>query len=76
MLVSHAIWTQQQVLAIGSRHGLGKVKHVDTVFLWTQQQVLSGKIKLAQGSTLDMLAEIFTKPLESQRMKTLLERMH
>ena len=55
MLVSHAIWTQQQVLAIGSRHGLGKVKHVDTVFLWTQQQVLSGKFKLAKRSTLDML---------------------
>ena len=42
-------------LAIGSQHGLGKVKHVDTVFLWTQQQVLSGKFKLAKRSTLDML---------------------
>ena len=55
-------------LAIGSQHGLGKVKHVDTVFLWTQQQVLSGKFKLAKriypGHA---LADIFTKSLESQR---------
>ncbi len=27
-------------LAIGSRNGLGRVKHIDTVFLWAQEVVL------------------------------------
>ena len=47
-------------LAIGSRHGLGKVKHIDTVFLWAQEVVTS---------------DLFTKPLEAQRMLMLLSRM-
>ena len=59
-------------LSIGSRHGLGKVKHVDTVFLWAQDKVLSGKAKLLKKHTDDMLADLFTKPLEAQRMLKLL----
>ena len=30
-------------IAIGSRRGLGKVKHIDTVFLWVQELVTEGK---------------------------------
>ena len=56
-------------LSIGSRHGLGKVKHIDTVFLWAQDQILSGKAKLLKKHTDDMLADLFTKPLEAQRMR-------
>ena len=41
-------------LAIGSRHGLGKVKHIDTGFLWAQQVVLEGKAKLYKKDTEDM----------------------
>ena len=62
-------------LAIGSRHGLGKVKHIDTVFLWAQEVVTSGRAKLYKKPTADMLADLFTKPLEAQRMLMLLSRM-
>ena len=62
-------------LAIGSRHGLGRVKHIDTVFLWAQEVVTSGRAKLYKKSTVDMLADLFTKPLEAQRMSMLLSRM-
>ena len=62
-------------LAIGSRHGLGKVKHIDTVFLWAQEVITSGRAKLYKKPTIDMLADLFTKPLEAQRMLMLLSRM-
>ncbi len=29
-------------IAIGSRRGLGRVKHIDTVFLWCQQVMQAG----------------------------------
>ena len=56
-------------LWIGSRHGLGKVKHIDTVFHWAQDKILSGKARLLKKHTDDMLADLFTKPLEAQRMR-------
>ena len=65
-------------LAIGSRHGLGRVKHVDTVFLWAQEVVTSVRAKVYQvykKPTVDMLADLLTKPLEAQRMFILLSRM-
>ena len=63
-------------LSIGSRHGLGKVKHIDTVFLWAQDKVLSGKAKLLKKHTDDMLADLFTKPLEAQRTRKLLTNLN
>jgi len=62
-------------LAIGSRHGLGKVKHIDTVYLWVQQVIRDGRITLTKKPTADMLADLFTKSLDFTRMKMLLERM-
>ena len=35
-------------IAIGSRKGIGRVKHIDTVFLWVQAMVTEGKISLRQ----------------------------
>ena len=63
-------------LSIGSRHGLGKVKHIDTIFLWAQDKILSGKAKLLKKHTDDMLADLFTKPLEAQRMRKLLTNLN
>ena len=62
-------------LAIGSRHGLGKVKHIDTVYLWVQQVIRDGRITLTKKPTADMIADLFTKSLDFARMKMLLERM-
>ena len=53
-------------LAVGSRHGLGKVKQVDIVFLWAQQVVIDGKAEPYKKDTKDMLADLFA----SQYMPT------
>ena len=42
-------------IAIGSRRGLGRVKHVDTVFLWVQATVTEGKISLGKKPTKECL---------------------
>ena len=62
-------------LSIASRHGLGRVKHVDTVYLWVQDAVASKRISLGKKHTDDMLADLLTKPLEQARMVMLLQRM-
>ena len=38
-------------IAIGSRRGLGKVKHIDTVFLWVQEVVGQGRVSLGKKGT-------------------------
>ena len=63
-------------LAIGSRHGLGKSPSISIrFFLWAQEVVTSGRAKLYKKPTIDMLADLFAKPLEAQRMLMLLSRM-
>ena len=49
-------------IAIGSRRGLGKVKHISTVFLWVQDLVTEGKLQLSKKHTSEMLADFLTKP--------------
>lgn len=63
-------------LSIASRHGLGRVKHVDTVFLWVQDAVATGRLVLGKKPTADMLADLLTKPMEQARIRMLLERMN
>ena len=63
-------------LSIGSRHGLGKVKHIDTVFLWAQDKILSGKAKLPKKHTDDILVDLFAKPLEAECMRKLLTNLN
>ena len=46
-------------LSIGSRHGLGKVRHIDTVFLWAQDKILPGKAKLLKKHTDDIACRSF-----------------
>lgn len=50
-------------IAMGSRRGLGKSKHVDTVFHWIQSYVTNGRIKLVKVHTSQMLADMLTKPV-------------
>ena len=44
-------------IAIGSRRGLGRVKHIDTVFFWVQAMFTEGKISLGKKPTKEMLAD-------------------
>ena len=61
-------------LALGSRHDPGRVKHIDTAFLWAQV-VTSRGAKLYRKSTTEMLADLCTKTLEAQRVLMLVSRM-
>ena len=55
-------------IAIGSRRGLGRVKHIDTVFFWVQAIVTEGKISLGKKPTKEMLAEFLTKHVDAATM--------
>ena len=63
-------------IAIGSRRGLGRVKHIDTVFLWCQQMVANGRVKVGKKPTHDMLADVLTKPVPESLMTEMLRRMN
>ena len=54
---AHAWMDTTAGIAIGSRRGLGRVKHIDTVFLWVQAMVTEGKISLGKKPTKEMLAD-------------------
>ena len=55
-------------IAIGSRRGLGRVKHIDTVFLWVQEIVGSNRVKLGKRGANEMLADMLTKPVSAKIM--------
>ena len=62
-------------IAIGSRRGLGRVKHIDTVFLWCQEVVNNGRVKVGKKGTKEMLADPMTKPLVEAEMNKHLTTM-
>ena len=55
-------------IAIGSRRGLGRVKHIDTVFLWVQEVVRQGRVKIGKKDTKEILADMLSV---SSSMKSL-----
>ena len=57
--------------AIGSRRGLGKVKHIHTIFLWVQDKVANKELDIGKVHTSQNLADILTKPVDA----ALIERM-
>ena len=50
--------------AICSRRGFGKVKHIDTIFLWVQDLITEGKITLGKKHTSENFADVLTKPVD------------
>ena len=56
-------------VAIGSRRGLGKVKHIDTIFLWVQDYVTSGKCTLGKEHTSENFADLLTKPIDAATLR-------
>ena len=55
-------------IAIGSQRGLGRVKHIDTVFLWVQAMVTEGKISFGKKPTKEMLADFLMKHVDASTM--------
>ena len=65
ILLKGHVWMDATAgMAIGSRRGLGRVKHIDTAFLWVQDVINKGKVTLGKKDTKDMLADVLTKPTE------------
>ena len=64
---AHAWMDATAGIAIGSRRGLGRVKHIDTVFLWVQRMVPEDKISLGKKPTKEMQADSSPNTLTLQR---------
>lgn len=63
-------------IAMGSRRGLGKAKHVDTQYHWVQERVANRYFKICKESTHDMLADVLTKPVTEEKMNKALRKMN
>ena len=58
-------WMSQREFRLEADEGLGRVKHIDTVFLWMQAMVTEGKILLGKKPTKEMLADLLTKHVDA-----------
>ena len=62
-------------IAMISREGLGRAKHIDTQFLWVQEKVRAGIFKLHKVGTNLNPSDLFTKQLDERAMVQHLARM-
>ena len=62
-------------LAVGSRRGLGGIRHVQTRYLWVQQRVQEGDLRLKKEPGDTNVTDALTKPLDEKRMMNLLTMM-
>ena len=56
-----AVMDATAAIAIGSRKGLGRVKHIDTMYLWCQDCIREKKASLTKVPTDKMVADFLTK---------------
>lgn len=61
--------------AIGSRRGLGKVKHIDTIFLWVQDFINQQKVTLGKKHTSENLADVLTKLVDASTLRKFMVAM-
>lgn len=62
--------------AIGSRRGLGKVKHIHTVFLWVQQYVTQKLITISKVSATENYADILTEAVTARLIEQMMRLMN
>ena len=55
-------------IGMSGRRGLGKVKHVDTVFLWIQEAIERHKVTVNKRGTDEILADLLTKHLTKEKL--------
>ena len=63
-------------LAIIQRQGLGKMRHLDTSYLWVQEKALNDELKYRKVAGVENGADLFTKVLTWEEIKGHIERMH
>ena len=61
--------------AIGSRRGLGRVKHIDTVFLWVQEVVNRKRAVLGKVHASQNLSDVLTKPVSGPELMRFIKAM-
>lgn len=61
--------------AIGSRQGLGSVKHIHTRFIWTQDEVRAGRVTTAKVHTEEIFADLLTKPVSAEVMNYFMQKI-
>ena len=57
-------------IAIASRRGLGKVRHIEVCQLWLQQKVKEGVIRIVKVGTHENAADALTKYVSRESMST------
>ena len=62
-------------IAMASRRGLGKAKHMHVQYLWIQELIQSRTIILEKLGTEDNRSDLMTKHLQAPRMKTLMSKL-
>ena len=62
-------------LAVGSRRGMGRLRHLQTRYLWVQQQVQQGDLRLQKEPGDTNVSDALTKRLDEKRMTNLLTMM-
>ena len=55
-------------LSFATRRGLGRIRHVETRFLWLQDRVALKHLRIAKVGTDDNPADILTKPMTREKL--------
>ena len=62
-------------IGIVFRKGLGKMRHIDVQYLWLQEEVAERRLVMQKIATESNPADLFTKPLASQKIEKHLASM-
>ena len=63
-------------MVIGSRRGVGKVKHVRTVVFGAQEYVTSDRLKPKKVQTSQNRSDVLTKPVEGPKLSAAVSTLH
>jgi hypothetical protein len=74
-LETPTIFTDNQPALDSLIHGRGRTKHYDIRIKFLAKSIQEGVFKLLKVSTVDNLADVFTKPLRATRFHSLMEKM-
>ena len=62
-------------LAIAARRGLGKLRHLDTIYLWIQEKAAKGDLNFKKVAGVDNGADLFTKTLSWNEIQSHIHKL-
>ena len=63
-------------IGIVKRTGIGKIRHLQTQYLWIQEVVNSGRVSINKVGTNDNMADLLTKYLDSSTIQHHVDRLN